>query len=171
MLSLVTGGGAAAAPTPEQNMQVVGAFGEAVFGRKDFSVLPKLMREDYIQHNPLVPQGRQGFQEFFGATFAAIPDWRYTLKQIVADGDRVRIYGTYSGTHSGAPWLGIAASGREFAIDTVDIFRLQDGQLAEHWDVMDVRAVQAARRVELSGRSASRGFPSAIRMSAAPAHS
>jgi len=137
MLSIVTGADAAA-PTPEQNMQVVGAFGEAVFGRKDLSVLPQLMREDYIQHNPLVPQGRSGFQEFFEATFKAIPDWRYTLKQIVADGDRVWIYGRYSGTHSAAPWLGIPASGREFAIDAVDIFRLQDGQLAEHWDVMDV---------------------------------
>jgi len=138
LISLVTTGGAAAAPTPEQNMQVVGAFGEAVFGRKDFSVLPKFMREDYIQHNPLVPQGRKGFQEFFDATFKAIPDWGYTLKQIVADGDRVWIYGTYSGTHTGAPWLGITAGGRKFAIDAVDIFRVQDGQLAEHWDVMDV---------------------------------
>ncbi len=138
LLSLVTAGGAAAAPTPQQNMQVVGAFGEAVFGRKDFSVLPKLMREDYIQHNPLVPQGRKGFQEFFEATFKAIPDWNYTLKQIVADGDRVWIYGTYAGTHTGEAWLGIPASGRKFAIDAVDIFRVQDGQLAEHWDVMDV---------------------------------
>jgi len=138
VLSLITSGGAAAATTPEQNIQVVGALSEAIFDRKDFSVLPKLMREDYIQHNPLVPGGRNGFQEFFDAAFKAIPDWRYTLKQIVADGDRVWIYGTYSGTHSSAPWLGIPASGRSFAIDAVDIFRLQDGQLAEHWDVMDV---------------------------------
>ncbi len=138
MLSLTAGGAGAASTTAKQNMQVVGAFAEAVFGRKDFSVLPSLMREDYIQHNPLVQQGRSGFQSFFEATFKAIPDWSYRPKQIVADGDRVWIYGTYSGTHSGGPWQGIPASGREFAIDAVDIFRLQDGQLAEHWDVMDV---------------------------------
>lgn len=136
-LAVATGTGIAAT-TPDQNKQIVGAFGEAVFARKDFSALPQYMREDYIQHNPLVPQGRDGFRTFFEATFAAIPDWRYSLKQIVAEGDRVWIHGTYAGTHSGGPWLGIPASGRSFAIDAVDIFRIQDGKLAEHWDVMDV---------------------------------
>jgi steroid delta-isomerase-like uncharacterized protein len=119
------------------NKEIVGRFGDAVFNRHDFSVLDRYVKEDYIQHNPLVPPGRAGFRQFFEQTFAAIPDWRYELKRSAAEGDSVWAYGTYRGTHTG-DWLGIPATGRAFEIDAVDIFRLERGQLAEHWDVMDV---------------------------------
>jgi steroid delta-isomerase-like uncharacterized protein len=116
---------------------VLAEFGETVFGSKDFSRLNELMREDYIQHNPLVAQGRKGFQDFFEAWFKASPDFKYELKQIVSEGDKVWAYGTYSGTHNG-DWLGIPATGKTYKFDAVDIFRVQDGKLAEHWDVLDV---------------------------------
>lgn len=122
---------------PTTNQDIVGLVGNSVFNEHDFSVLEDYMREDYIQHNPLVPQGREGFRTFFETTFEAIPDWSYSLKNIIADGDFVWVYGTYAGTQKG-DWLGIPASGKNFAFDAVDIFRLEDGQLAEHWDVMDV---------------------------------
>lgn len=116
---------------------ILGEFGAKVFGEKDFSALNHLMRDDYIQHNPLVGQGRSGFQDFFEAWFKASPDFRFELKQIVSEGDKVWAYGTYSGTHK-ADWLGIPATGKTYAFDAVDIFRVQDGKLAEHWDVLDV---------------------------------
>jgi predicted ester cyclase len=59
------------------------------------------------------------------------------LKQIVSEGDKVWVYGTYSGTHDGA-WLGIPATGKAYQFAGVDIFRVENGQLAEHWDVLDV---------------------------------
>jgi steroid delta-isomerase-like uncharacterized protein len=119
---------------------VLAEFGETVFGNKDFSRLNELMREDYIQHNPLVAQGRKGFQDFFEAWFKASPDFKYELKQIVSEGDKVWAYGTYSGTHHG-DWLGIPATGKTYKFDAVDIFRVQDGKLAEHWDVLDVHSL------------------------------
>lgn len=115
---------------------VLGVFGARVFGQKDFSALSELMREDYIQHNPLVGQGRKGFQDFFEAWFKASPDFKFDLKQIVSEGDKVWVYGTYSGTHKG-DWLGIPGTGRSYAFDAVDMFRVEDGKLAEHWDVLD----------------------------------
>ncbi|CAA2137586.1 ester cyclase [Hyphomicrobium sp. ghe19] len=112
-------------------------FGAKIFGEKDFTVLGGLMREDYIQHNPLVGQGSKGFKDFFEAWFKASPDFKFELKQIVSEGDKVWVYGTYSGTHKG-DWLGIPATGKAYKFDAVDIFRVQDGKLAEHWDVLDV---------------------------------
>lgn len=47
------------------------------------------------------------------------------------------VYGTYGGTLK-KDWLGINASGQKYSFDAVDIFRVQDGKLAEHWDVMDI---------------------------------
>ena len=116
---------------------VLAEFGAKIFGTKEFSGLGDLMREDYIQHNPLVGQGRKGFQEFFEAWFTASPDFKYELKQIVSEGDKVWAYGTYSGTHKG-DWLGMSATGKVYKFDAVDIFRVQDGKLAEHWDLLDV---------------------------------
>ena len=116
--------------------QVLAALAASVFTNKDFSKLDQVMREDYIQHNPLVAQGREGFREFFAAWFKAAPDFRYELKKLVAEGDLVWAYGTYTGTHTG-DWLGIPATGKAYAFDAADIFRVQDGRLAEHWDVLD----------------------------------
>ena len=115
---------------------VIAAFGEAIFAEKNFDALPELMHEDYIQHNPLVPTGRDGFQTFFESWFAASPDFGYELKQIVSEGDMVWVHGTYSGTHDGE-WLGVSATGKPYAFNAVDIFRIEDGKLAEHWDVLD----------------------------------
>ena len=119
------------------NEEIVGRVGNSVFNQHDFSVLAEHMKEGYIQHNPLVQQGRDGFQGFFQDAFRAVPDWKYELKNIISGGDFVWVYGTYSGTQTGE-WLGIPATGKSFAFDAVDIFRLEDGLLAEHWDVMDV---------------------------------
>ena len=123
--------------TPQNNKQLLANFGAEVFGKKDLSNLHEYIREDYIQHNPLVSQGLTGFKQFFADWFSAVPDWNYNLTKIVAEGDTVWAYGTYSGTQKG-DWLGIPATNKSYSIAAVDIFRIQDGKLAEHWDVIDV---------------------------------
>lgn len=122
--------------TAQQNKQILSKFGEEVFGKKELSNLANYMHENYIQHNPLVPQGLTGFKQFFSDWFNAVPDWSYNLTKIVAEGDSVWAYGTYAGTHKG-DWLGIPATHKSYSMTAVDIFRIQDGKLAEHWDVLD----------------------------------
>lgn len=119
---------------------VLAAFAEDVFNRRDFSRLTEFMRTDYIQHNSLVPQGSAGFHEFFAAWFAASPDFKHDVKQLAVDGDRVWVYGTYSGTHV-REWLGMPATGKSYRFDAVDIFRVENGKLAEHWDVLDIHTL------------------------------
>lgn len=84
-----------------------------------------------------MPAGKAGFVEFFEVIFAAVPDFRYTLKKMVAEGEIIMAYSTTSGTHTGGDWLGKKASGNQIKFDVVDIFRVQDGKIAEHWDVAD----------------------------------
>jgi len=119
------------------NKKIIGAFAESVFVEKNLSTVDRYMRSDYIQHNPLVKQGAIGFKDFFSAWFASVPDWRYSLKKIIADESEVWVHGTYAGTLE-KDWLGITASGQKYSFDAVDIFRLENGKLAEHWDVMDI---------------------------------
>ena len=119
------------------NKDVVSRFYDEVFIRHDMSRIDDYMRDDYIQHNGDCPQGKAGFLDFFATIFAAVPDFSYTLKKMVADGDMVVTYSTTTGTHTGGEWLGQKATGNKLSFDVVDIFRLQDGKIAEHWDVAD----------------------------------
>ena len=122
---------------PKKNKKLVETFCNAVFVNHDLSTLDQLMRDDYIQHNADVPQGKAGFRQFFEVTFKAMPDFRYTLKKIVSEGDLVWIYCTTSATHTGGEWLDVQPTGNRLNFDVVDIFRIQDGLIAEHWDVAD----------------------------------
>ncbi len=118
------------------NTALLKKFTANVFNRRDLSKLTQFMREDYIQHNPFVGQGSKGFNKFFSVWFKASPDFKYTPKQVIAKGDKVWTYGTYSGTYTGE-FLGQQIKGKKYAFDAIDIFRIQDGKLAEHWDVAD----------------------------------
>ena len=122
--------------TPEKNKEVVEVLYNMVFRGHDFSRLDEIMRDDYIQHNEDVAGGKEGFRKFFEQTFKSIPDFSYTMKKIVADGDIVMMFSTTTGTHTGE-WVGNPATGNKLNFDVVDIFRIQDGKIAEHWDVAD----------------------------------
>jgi predicted SnoaL-like aldol condensation-catalyzing enzyme len=121
----------------DDNKKVIELFIHNVFVNHDFNGLDAIMRDDYIQHNADCPQGKKGFLEFFKVIFKAQPDFKYKILRLAAEGDIVMAYCNCSGTHSGGPWLGAQATGNHLDFNVVDIFRLQDGKIAEHWDVAD----------------------------------
>jgi predicted SnoaL-like aldol condensation-catalyzing enzyme len=125
------------ADNSRKNKDVVMKFYNDAFIRHDLTRLDTYMRDDYIQHNPDVKQGKAGFKEFFEETFRAVPDFKYTLKKMVAEGDIVMAYSTTTGTHTGGEWLEKKATGNKLNFDVVDVFRVQNGKIAEHWDVAD----------------------------------
>ena len=103
----------------------------------DMSTLDEIMRDDYIQHNDIAAQGKAGFVALFKQTFIAMPDFKYTINRLIAEGDYVAAYCTTTGTHTGGEWIGVKPRGGKLHFDAVDIFRVQDGKIAEHWDVAD----------------------------------
>jgi steroid delta-isomerase-like uncharacterized protein len=119
-----------------KNKKLVETLCKTVFQNHDFSRLDEIMRDDYIQHNPDTPQGKAGFKKFFEQMFKAMPDWKYTIKKIIAEGDIVMMYATTTATHKGE-WLGNPPTGNKLNFDVVDIFRIENGKIAEHWDVAD----------------------------------
>ena len=120
----------------ENNKKLVETLCTTVFQEHDFSKLDDIMRDDYIQHNPDTPQGKAGFKQFFEELFEGLPDFSYTIKKIVAEGDIVMMYSTTTATHM-REWLGNPPTGNKLEFDVVDIFRIEDGKIAEHWDVAD----------------------------------
>jgi len=120
----------------EKNKKLVEMLCMTVFQKHDFSRLDEIMRDDYIQHNEDTPQGKAGFKKFFEQMFKAMPDFNYTIKKIVAESDTVMMYSTTTATHLGE-WLGNPPTGNKLNFDVVDIFRIENGKIAEHWDVAD----------------------------------
>lgn len=120
----------------EKNKKLVETLCMTVFQKHDFSRLDEIMRDDYIQHNEDTPQGKAGFKKFFEQMFKAMPDFNYTIKKIVAESDTVMMYSTTTATHS-REWLGNPPTGNKLNFDVVDIFRIENGKIAEHWDVAD----------------------------------
>ena len=85
----------------------------------------------------MVPQGLDGVKQFFSMFRAAFPDMQGTVEHIVAEGDKVIAFFTWRGTHRG-DFMGIPATGKSVTMQTADAWRVANGKLAEHWDVVDM---------------------------------
>lgn len=89
--------------------------------------------QGYIQHNPKVPTGpADGFVATLGALFEQYPEWSTEIKRVVTEGDLVVVHHHVRNTPSD---LGLAV---------VDIFRVEQGKLVEHWDVIQPVPTEAA---------------------------
>ena len=111
----------------------------AVLNGGDLAARDTLAEDNYVENNPLPGQGtgREGFKQRVGGLRAAFPDIRYTVEDMIAEGDRVALRWSMHGTHGGEI-LGIPATGKQVTLTGLDIYRLNDGRLAEHWDQVDV---------------------------------
>ncbi len=114
----------------EANKALVLAGIKGIFIDRDPAVLDRLFSGDYRQHNPLIPNGPAAIKALLGNLSS---DFKYEPGLVMADGDYVSIHGRYIGW---GPKPMIA----------VDIFRVANGKIAEHWDVMqeEVLAAQSA---------------------------
>jgi steroid delta-isomerase-like uncharacterized protein len=120
----------------ERNKALVREATEEFLVKRNVEAVDRYFAPDYIQHNPHAPPGPAGVKQFFSALFTALPDLEVRILHIYAEGDRVFSFMTWEGTHQ-APFFGVPASGQRVIIRTAEIFRIEDGRMAEHWDVVD----------------------------------
>lgn len=128
----------------EANKQIVRDAAEAFFHQRDPSAVDRYYAEDFVQHNPHAPPGRDGVKGFFRLIFRAFPDLRMRFDHLYAEGDKVFAFVTWSGTHTDE-YFGIPPSKKHVTWRTAEIMRIADGKLAEHWDVVDISGIVEAR--------------------------
>jgi steroid delta-isomerase-like uncharacterized protein len=121
----------------EQNGEVARRYYEAVLNEGDVDALDEMAAADYEEHDPLPGQGtgRQGLKDRVSMIREAFGQ-RFTIEDMVAEGDRVVVRWTGSGIHTGE-FMGIPPTGKSFTIAGIDVHRIEDGRLAEHWHVVD----------------------------------
>ena len=107
----------------EQNKQIVREFYDLIINQKDFDTAKKYMGTRYKQHNPLVKDGPEGLREFITFLKVNFPDAKSEIKSVFADGDYVILHVLSHRTPS-----------LKRAI--VEIFRLENSKIDEHWDVI-----------------------------------
>jgi predicted ester cyclase len=125
--------------TPEQNKTIVRRIPEEVFNQGNLDVADELFAPDYIEHAefpPGLPSSLPGFKQFVTLVRTAFPDFRYTIEDEIAEGDKVVARLTASGTQKGE-FLGIPATGKQATWTEIHICRMADGQLVEHWVEVD----------------------------------
>jgi len=111
----------------ERNKALVRNFYTTVLIERNVDAAPRFLRTDYIQHNPQVPTGLKGFMDTFRERFAQkLPsDYKRELLNVVGDNDMVVVYVRQT-------WTG--RDGQHHQALGFDMFRVQDGMIAEHWD-------------------------------------
>jgi len=107
----------------EENKKVVLQLYEAAINQKDFEAAAKFLGPHYTQHNPNAMDGAEGLKSFLAFLRAKLPNYHSDIKQVFADGDYVILH-----VHN-VPTPGARGNA------IVDIFRLENGKVVEHWDV------------------------------------
>jgi len=87
-----------------------------------------------------------GFQAFYGALLHGFPDATMEINELIAEGDLVATRKTLRGTHRGELW-DLAPTGNRVEFEFIDIFRVVDGKLIDHWTSMDLGALRNQMRV------------------------
>lgn len=107
----------------EANRKKVVEFYDLLINKKDFESARKYMADRYIQHNPRVADGRDGLRTHIEHLKTNLPGVHSEIKKVIAEGDYVMLH-----VHSRR------TPNRQLAI--IEIFRLENGKIAEHWDVV-----------------------------------
>ncbi len=108
----------------QANLQLVLDMFAAVLNPMDSSAVDRFISADYIQHNQAAEPGREGLKRFLDMIRAATPEAVHDVKRAFVDGDHVTVH------YHVRRWPG------DLGWAVIDIFRIEDGMIAEHWDVM-----------------------------------
>ena len=123
----------------EQNKALFRQMVEEVFNRGNLSKADELLAPNFVEHEELppgIPAGREGVKQLTSMLRSAFPDFKATIDDMIAEGDKVVMRQTWSGTHKGE-FMGIPATGKRVSFGVIDIVRMDGGKCVEHWGQMD----------------------------------
>jgi steroid delta-isomerase-like uncharacterized protein len=121
----------------ERNKALVRRWVQA-FNDGDLDAVDDLVTDSYVRHDPNSPQvrGPEEEKQLIAMYRSAFPDLRFTIEDMVAEGDRVVIRVGISATHKGE-LLGIPPTRNRLTLSAIEIYRFEGGKIAEQWVQVD----------------------------------
>jgi predicted ester cyclase len=113
--------------TLEENKAIVRRMIEA-YNQHTLDWFEEFIAPEYFDHSNQV--GFDGLKQLFILGFKGFPDWHEKIEEIIAEGDKVWVRLTYSGTHTG-DFFGIPPTGKKVTMTSVAIYRISNGKLVE----------------------------------------
>lgn len=127
------------AATDQDNKAVVRRFFDA-WNDADFEVIEEVVATDAAHHDPMdppdLPSGPEGEKQLIQVYQAAFPDATIDVEDLLAEGNKVAVRWTATGTHEGE-FMGIEPTGEEIEITGFEINHIEDGQIIESWVLFD----------------------------------
>jgi steroid delta-isomerase-like uncharacterized protein len=119
----------------------------AAVNAHDTGTFPVLFTDSYIQHSGRSPSGLAAQIELFKSLFAVTPDHHMQVEDRIIAGDKVVARTTHTATHNGT-FRGFPPTGKRFSYRTIDIWRVENGKFAEHWDISGAEEVLRRLRTD-----------------------
>ncbi len=123
--------------------QLISRFVEELWNERQLEVADAIFAKDCVTHQlrsgwpvDAVPRGPEAIKEHVASWIASFPDLRFSIEQMMSEGDRVVMQLLVEGTHQG-PWLGIPASGKKLQIRMFTVHRVVQGKIVEDWVLVD----------------------------------
>jgi steroid delta-isomerase-like uncharacterized protein len=123
----------------EENKALVRRFFAAIESG-DFDIFDQIVSQDYNDHLAGQSPGRENLKLYFTKLRSALPDLKLPMTAIVAEGDHVAVLNAVQGTHKG-DFGEIKATGNRVDAMAFQLYRIANGQLAEHWEVADFATI------------------------------
>ncbi len=121
----------------EENKAIVRRTWEELFNQGKLETADELISASFLNHAaPSTTLGPASFRQLVLFYRNAFPDVKFIIEDILADGDKVVMRNSFSGTHQGT-FMGIAPTGRHVSQEQIHIVCVADGQVVEHWAVRD----------------------------------
>lgn len=126
--------------TMEKNKELAVKFYQVVINEGNDTVMKQIMAEDFIDHNasPDLPKGIEGFKTFLKMIASAFPDINVKTEDILAEGDKVTVRLTVTGTHKGVLLGKFPPSGKKASWSGIDILKVSNGMIVERWSQRDL---------------------------------
>src|SRR4028118_102127 len=126
------------AVSAEDNKALVRRFVDEVQSAGNIDLIDEICSPEFVNHSapPGIPADCEGIKIVTAMFRRAFPDSYFTVEAMMAEGDKVATRKTFHGTHEGE-FMGVPPSGRTVAMGLIDIVRISEGRVVEHWSMGD----------------------------------
>jgi steroid delta-isomerase-like uncharacterized protein len=120
----------------ERNKTLMRLFVEEIFNKHNLPSIENYFGKDSVEGSPQAGKRGEGLRQFLTSFFTAFPDWHANIEHLIAEDDLVVLFLNGSGTQKGE-FRGMPSTNQPVNIRSADLYKIENGLIVGHWDVVD----------------------------------